>query len=404
MSLKSRNRARILLFVIGLIGLSLAGIFLKQQLFPDKAASIMTAVVSVNDIEEAVLATGILKPVKLVAVGAQVSGRMTSLKVSAGQTIGKGDLIAEIDSLTQQNALRTSRASLANIRAQRLEKQVLLRGNELTLSRQKTMVAQKAVSQAEFESAETGVNTIRAQIEALDAQITEAEVGVETAEANLSYTRITAPISGTVLLIVTQEGQTVNAVQSTPTIVILGQLNIMTVRAEISEADILKVKPGQEVYFTILGNPDHHYEATLESIEPAPESVKSDSSFSSSSSSTTNSSSAVYYNGIFSSPNMDGNLKTYMTAEVHIVINKVQGVLTIPSAALGKREGEGKYVVRVVDEGENITSRKIDVGVNNSILAEVVSGLKAGERVVTGEIRSETSTTTGPIGPPSMGL
>src|SRR5690606_29502592 len=149
---------------------------------------------------------------------------------------------------------------------------------------------------AEFESAEAEVKTTRAQIEALDASIIEAEVAVLTAEANLGYTQITAPIDGTVLAIVTQEGQTVNAAQSAPTIVIMGQLEVMTVKAEISEADIVKVKPGQPIYFTILSDPDRRYEATLASIEPAPESIRNDSSFSTSSSTTSASStsSAIY--------------------------------------------------------------------------------------------------------------
>src|SRR3546814_11126403 len=87
------------------------------------------------------------------------------------------------------------------------------------------------------------------------------------------------------LPILTQEGQTVNASQSAPTIIVLGQINIMTVRAEISEADIVHVRPGQAVTFTILGDPDHRYEATLGSIEPAPESITGDSSISTTSAS-----------------------------------------------------------------------------------------------------------------------
>src|SRR3546814_13405306 len=138
------------------------------------------------------------------------------------------------------------------------------------------MVAQNAVSQADYEAAEAAVATTRAQIEALEAQIVEAEVAVEIARVNLGYTRITAPIDGTVLAIVTQEGQTVNASQSAPTIIVLGQIDIMTVRAEISEADIVHVRPGQAVTFTILGDPDPRYEATRGRHEPAPESTPRD--------------------------------------------------------------------------------------------------------------------------------
>lgn len=354
-------------------------------------ANLITAPVTTGDIEETVLATGTLKPVKLVAVGAQVSGRITSVKVALGDKVKAGDLIAEIDSVTQQNALRTAEASLANVKAQRGEKQATLILNQATLARQKNMVAQKAVSQADYEAALADVNVTRAQIEALEAQIIEAQVSVETAKANLGYTKITAPIDGTVLSLVSQLGQTVNAVQSAPTIAILGQLDSMIVRTEISEADIVKVTPGQPVYFTVLGDPERRYEATLTSVEPAPESIRSDSSFSSSisvssssSSSSSASSSAIYYNGVFTIPNAEGRLRTYMTAQVHIVLGQAKGARLVPSAALGTRDEAGRYAVRVVGADGQITDRKVEIGLNNKITAEVKSGLEAGERVVLG--------------------
>ncbi|MDU0957131.1 MAG: efflux RND transporter periplasmic adaptor subunit [Bradyrhizobium sp.] len=223
----------------------------------------------------------------------------------------------------------------------------------------------------------------------LDAQIAEAEVAIETARVNLAYTRITAPIDGTVLSIVTQQGQTVNAVQSAPTIVVLGQVETMTVRVEISEADVVKVKPGQNVYFTILGDPDRRFHATLGSIEPAPESIKTDSSFSStstttssSSSSSSTTSSAIYYNGVFNVANPDGQLMTYMTAEVHILLGEARKVPTIPSSALGNVNPDGSYTVRLLNGASALEKRNVRIGLNNKIRAEVKSGLSEGERVV----------------------
>jgi len=377
------RRPRLLLLIIALIVLAGAGYTYRSSFMGAKAPSIMTAVVSTGTVEETVLATGTLKPSKLVAVGAQASGRVTALKVALGQQVAKGDLIAEIDSVSQENALRTARASLAKIRAQRVEKEASLLLAEQTLARQKSMLEKKAVSQADFETAEATVKTTRAQIDALDASIIEAEVAVSTAEANLGYTQITAPIDGTVLAVVTQEGQTVNAAQSAPTIVIMGQLDVMTIRAEISEADIVRVNAGQPVHFTILSDPDRRYDATLASIEPAPESIRSDSSFSSSSSGSS-SSSAIYYNGIFNVPNEDGRLRTYMTAQVHIVLGRAEDALTVPSAALGLRNADGSYSVRVV-EGDRIVPRKVVIGLNDKVIAEVLSGLAKGDKVVTGE-------------------
>ncbi|MDI4663192.1 efflux RND transporter periplasmic adaptor subunit [Xanthobacter autotrophicus] len=375
---------------------------------PAPGSGLMTAPVTRGDVAETVLASGTLKPSRLVAVGAQASGRITSVKVRLGQKVKAGDLVALIDSVTQENSLRTAEAALANVRAQKAEKEATLALNERTLARQRTMVAQKAVSQADFETAEAEVKVTAAQLAALEAQIVEAAIAVETARANLGYTRITAPVDGTVLALVAQEGQTVNATQSAPTIVILGALEVMTVRAEISEADIVKVAPGMPLWFTILGAPERRYEGRLDFIEPAPESIKSDSSFStttsssSSSSSTSSSSSAIYYIGVFNVPNPDGRLRTYMTAEVHIVLGEAKGVLTVPSTAL-ERDGSSDSV-RVMGADGTLARRRVEVGLNDKITAEIRSGLKDGERVVTGERVQGAATTSRMPGPPMGGL
>ncbi|WP_249122811.1 MULTISPECIES: efflux RND transporter periplasmic adaptor subunit [unclassified Bradyrhizobium] len=366
---------------------------LWRWLGPAPTANLLTAPVTLGDVEQSVLATGTLKPARLVAIGAQVSGRLVSLKVALGQQIKAGDLIGEIDSLPQENALRTSVASLDNARAQRQEKEATLALAEASLARQQATLAQKASSRADYDTAEANVKTTRAQIAQLDARIIEAEVAVETARINLGYTRIRAPTDGTVLAVVTQEGQTVNAVQSAPTIVVVGQVDTMTVRTEISEADVVRVKAGQPVYFTILGDPGHRYNATLQSIEPAPESVKTDSSFTSTSSAASaasSTSSAVYYNGVFAVPNPDGRLRTYMTAEVHIVLGEAKGVLTIPSSALGAPGSDGATTVKVLERSGVVTTRTVKVGLNNKITAEIREGLKAGEKVVTGTVPEPT--------------
>ncbi|ABD87425.1 efflux RND transporter periplasmic adaptor subunit [Rhodopseudomonas palustris] len=403
-------KARRVAIVVVLIVAAVAGWLIKNSLFPKPAENLVTAAVKVADIEETVLASGTLKPIKMVAVGAQVSGRVLSLKVKIGDKVKQGDLIAQIDPVTRQNDLRTSEAALQNMHAQRAEKEATLALAEASLARHQLTFAQKATSRADFDTADATVKQTRAQIAALDAQITEAQVSVENARVNLDYTRIIAPIDGTVLSVVTQEGQTVNAVQSAPTIVILGQVELMTIRAEISEVDVIKVRPGQEVYFNILGDPDHRYSARLDFIEPAPESIKNDSSFSSSSvttSSSTSSStstSAIYYNGIFTAPNSDGRLRTYMTAEVHVVVAQAHQVPTIPSAALAQRNPDGSYQVDVVEPGGAVASRAVRIGINNKLNAEVTAGLAAGDQVVIRKTAGDTQPSSPPRRPPPPGM
>lgn len=377
--------SRILAALVALALAAAGGYYAWQHFFAVQPPTLLTAKVARGDVEETVLASGILKPSRLVAVGAQVSGRITAVNVALGQTVKAGDLIAEIDSVTQENALRIAEAALASTQAQKREREATLALNEQSLERYRQMLARRAVSQAEYDGAVAAVAVTRAQIDALDAQIAQGEVGIRTAEVNLDYTRITAPIDGTVLSIVSQEGQTVNANQSTPTIVILGQLDTMTVQAEISEADVVKVREGQDLWFTILGEPQTRYEAVLQSIEPAPESVRSDSSIAATGTSSASSTAAIYYNGIFDVPNPDGRLRTYMTAQVNIVLGRARDVLTMPAAALGPRDGDGLNSVRVLEPGGQVARRKVRIGLNDKVTAEVLEGLSEGDAVVTGQ-------------------
>ncbi|MDE1157203.1 MAG: efflux RND transporter periplasmic adaptor subunit [Neorhizobium sp.] len=403
-----KTRYRLLAAAAIVIG---GGVYLYHAAFSAEPANqYLTAPVTRGNLQETVLATGTLKPSKLVAVGSQATGRITALKVKLGDTVKQGDLIAEIDSTTQDNALRTAQASLGNVQAQRTEKLADLENAELTLKRQEAIVAKQAGSQADLQAAQAEVKVVNAQIAALDAQIVEAQVAVETAKADVGYTRIRAPMDGTVLAVVNQEGRTVNATQSAPTIVILGDLKTMTVRAEISEADITKVKPGQTVHFNLIGDRSKSYDAKLAAIEPAPESITSDSSVSTSttttsSSSSSSSSSAIYYIGVFDVPNPDGFFRTYMSAEVNIVLGSVDNVLTVPATALEGLGADGHYTVRVVQPNGSANAAAVTVGLNNRISAEIRSGLSEGDRVVIGE-GSGTATTSkrGPGGPPPMGF
>lgn len=405
---RAKKKPRRRLWRWGLLALLLAaGAYgYSRYTAPVPGAGLMTAPVTRGNLEETVLASGTLKPSNLVAVGSQASGRILSIKVKLGDEVKKGDLIAQIDSVTQENSLRTAEAALANTRAQKAEKEATLVLNEQTLARQKTMVAQKAVSQADYEAADSAVKVTRAQLAALDAQIISAQVAVDTARANLGYTQITAPADGTVLALVAQQGQTLNAAQTAPTVAILGQLDVMTVRAEISEADIIKVAPGMPLWFTVVGAPDERHTAKLGFIEPAPESLKNDSSFSttsssSSSSSSSTTSSAIYYIGVFDVPNPQGRLRTYMTPEVHIILGRAENVLTVPSTAL-ERAGKG-WRVRVLKADGTVERRPVEVGLNDKVTAEIRSGLSEGERVVTGEAVAGAAGAGGPPRRPPMG-
>ncbi|MCW8113484.1 efflux RND transporter periplasmic adaptor subunit [Yersinia intermedia] len=377
--------------IIGLAVLLLiaGGVLLFRLISPADKPAYIAAAAETRTLEQTVLADGTIKAQKQVTVGAQVSGQIKALHVTLGQQVEKGQLVAEIDDLTQQNALKDAEEALKNVLAQRAAKVATQKNNQLTYQRQQQILAKGLGVRADFDSAKATLESTQAEITALDAQIAQAEIAVNTAKLNLGYTKISSPITGTVVAIPVEEGQTVNAVQSAPTIIKVAQLDTMTIEAQISEADVVKVKAGMPVYFTILGEPEQRFSATLRAIEPAPDSINDETTTTtSSSSSSSTSSTAIYYNGLFDVANPNGALRISMTAQVYIVLNKAENAVVIPATAL--ENVKGKYQVQVVSDNGSIRWREVAVGLNNNVDAQILSGLQAGEQVIV----SQGSTTT----------
>lgn len=360
----------------------------------------ITAEAQTRDLEQTVLADGTIEAYKQVSVGAQVSGQIKMLHVALGDNVRKGQLVAEIDDLTQQNALKDAEAALKNVQAQRASKQAALRNNQLAYERQQKIVTRGVGVQADYDSAQATLTATRADINALDAQIAQAQIAVNSAQLNLGYTKITSPIDGTIVAIPVEEGQTVNAVQSAPTIVKVAGLDTMTIKAQISEADVVKVKTGMPVYFTILGEPGKQYRATLRAVEPAPDSINTDTTTSSSSSTSSSASSntAIYYNGLFDVANPDGTLRISMTAQVYIVLDKAEHAVVIPATALN-----GDWV-QIEDKSGSLVRRQVKIGINNHVDAQIISGVQAGEKVIISQTNNSPQTSTRRMNLPPMGM
>lgn len=390
MSTAPRKRRRLLIITATLL---CAAIAVWLWLRPTPPPPLQLAPVARGNIEQVVEATGILKPSRLVSVGAQVSGRIETLHVKLGDKVKAGDPIADIDSRTQRNALLSAQAAQRTARANRDALATDLRQYELTLQRQRRLVESQLVARADFDAAKAKVDATREQITALDGEIVQRQTDVDIAQTNLEYTRITAPTDGTVLAVVARQGQTVNAVQSAPTIVMLGNQDVMTVYAEISEADVVHTTVGQEAFFTILGDAGRRYSSTLRDIAPAPESITNEDASSLASPALSGGSrTAMYYNGQFDVDNTDGRLRSYMTAQVRIVLGRAHNVMTIPSAALDARDGDGSYTVQVRGADGRAVARRITIGLDDQIQVEVRSGLKEGEQVVLAQASDEAAT------------
>jgi len=346
--------------------------------WPSKATEpVLTTPVTRQDVQQVVLASGVLQAIEQVDVGAQVSGQVTYLAVELGQSVKQGDLLAEIDPLLAQNNLKTAEADLASRRAQLRIKQAQLKQNELSWDRQQQMFKQEASSRADLENAEAQLAVTRAELQSAQAEVENALIKVDRTKTELSYNRIQAPMDGTVVSIVTRQGQTLAASQTVPTLLKLANLETMTVKAQISEADVTRVTSGMPVYFTLMGDSDTRYLGTLRTIELAPTSINEQTS-----NATATNNAAVYYYALFDVPNPDHTLRIAMTTQVTIVLGERKQVLTIPQTALGKKLGGDEYEVTLLKDEDQKEIRRIKTGMKDDIKVEVVSGLNEQDKVI----------------------
>ncbi|KRP58561.1 macrolide transporter subunit MacA [Pseudomonas trivialis] len=356
------------------------GLIIYALQAPADTPQYLTATAERGDIENAVLATGLLEGIKQVDVGAQVSGQLKSLKVKVGDKVKKGQWLAEIDPLILQNTLRKAQVDEENLQAQRRATAAQLKQAKSVYERYKGLQIDESVSRQDFEDAESTYQVQQANLLSLDAQIKSAHIQIDTAKVNLTYTRINAPIDGDVVGIVTQEGQTVIANQLAPVLLKLADLDTMTVKAQVSEADVIHISPGQQVYFTILGEADKRYYAKLRGTEPAPQNFLETQS-----AGTPKQNTAVFYNALFDVPNPDHRLRIAMTAQVRIVLDTAQGALMVPVAALGARNNDGSYALRVLDAKGKALARNVKTGINNNVKVQILDGLVEGDKVVIGD-------------------
>ncbi len=413
----------------------------------EQAGAPIIAEATRSDVENVVTAVGNLQPLTFVDVGAQVSGQLQTIHVVAGDEVEKGHLLAEIDATVQGARVESDRAQLQNLRAQLADRQAQLKLATAQAERQERLKADNATSIEAYDSAQAALQSAEAQVRATQAQIQQSESTLRGNEATLGYSRIFAPIAGTVSSITAKQGQTLNANQQAPTILQIADLRVMTVSTQVSEADVQRLRIGMPAYFTTLGNPERRWPGNLRQVLPTPQVVNN----------------VVMYTALFDVKNPDKELMTQMTAQVFFVLESAPDAIVIPVAAVrytdrparggrgnnvpapqavappasadapgrgeapmaaenggrrgngagsaggaGGRRGEGRgaggrgaagrgagprirpAVVTVVDEAGNQSERAITVGVTDRIRIQVVSGLEEGEQVVTGtETRNE---------------
>jgi macrolide-specific efflux system membrane fusion protein len=358
-----------LLAVTGIIGggwYSLAGSEQKPQ-----TGAFRPVPVTYGTIEEVITAQGTLEPKEYVDVGTQVSGQLRQIHVEIGDTVTQGQLLAEIDPRVYQAQVEANQARLQSLKAQLNEQKAQTTLAEQNLKRNQNLIAANAISQQVLQESEAEAAVAKARVGATQAQIKEVESNLAGNRTNLEFTKIHAPMAGTVTTRSAREGQTLNANQTAPIILQIADLDMMTVRAEVAEADVTRLREGMAAYFTTLGDSERRWEGTVRQILPSPE-VLND---------------VVLYHVLIDVQNDGRRLMTGMTTQVFFLFGKAEDVPLIPAEALGQRMPEaddetGKaYRVRVLTES-GPGERLIHTGLQTRTQAQVTAGLEKGERVL----------------------
>jgi len=337
----------------------------------DAAASYRTQAVIKGNLEKTVTALAQIRPKTFVDVGTQVSGQLRKVEVEIGDTVKKGQLIAQIDPTVYQTRVLAGRAKIENLKAQLSQARAQLVLDQAREERARTLYSTNATSKDSFELATANLKINEGKIGAFEAQIKEMEATLAGDEANLSYTKIHAPQDGVIVDQIAFEGQTLNANQTAPIIARIADLDVMTVWAQVAEADVPRVAPGMPVYFTTLGMPEKRYTATVRQVLPTPQTVND----------------VILYNVLIDIPNKERELMTNMTAQVFFVLGSVNDVLLAPTAALRPHPREKDvYFARVIENGQ-VKNKRIVIGLQDRNLTEVKSGLKEGEQVVIGQVQ-----------------
>ncbi len=375
--------------LIILLILGVGGYFVYDKFFniKDEKVEFITKKAKKGSFSKKVDATGEIFATELIDVGAQVSGQIKKLYVKLGDQVKKGDMIASIDSSTQQNSIDNKEAQLAIYKAQLESAKVALNIAKTQFDRENALFSKNATSKQEFESAKNTFSSNSAKIKELEAQIKQTNIELSTAKINLGYTKITAPRDGTVVSVQVEEGQTVNANQTTPTIVNIADLSHVKMKMQIAEGDITKIKVGTPVEYSILSEPTKKFQTTVSSIDPglttlSDGSYGSSSSSKSSYSSSSSSSSAVYYYAQSIVDNKDGILRIGMTTQNELLIANVEDAIIVPS--IGIKKDENGTFVYVLKDGKPVKTA-VKTGIKDNLDTQIISGINEGDEIITSQ-------------------
>ena len=346
----------------------------------EETPNFITTKLQSGDIKSVVIANGEVYAQDLVDVGAQVSGQIKKLYVKVGDNVKKGDMIAQIDSEKQENEISKEKAQLVIYEANLKAAEIKAQNAKIQFLREQKLYKKDATSKEKLENAKNEAALSAANVKQIQAQIEQTKLALDTAETNLGYTKISAPLDGTIVSVPVEEGRTVNANQTTPTIVKIADLSKMEIRLQISEGDISLVKVGQNVEYTILSALDDIKKAEISSIDPALTSLSDGSYDKTNLNGSSSSNEAVYFYAKVLVDDNDGFLKIGMTTQNTIIVNEAKNVNFITSSAIQKDKNNERFVWILKDKTP--TKAKIKIGISDNLNTQILSGINKNDEII----------------------
>ena len=364
-------KKRYFIAVIAIIGLS--GIGIAHNLIKNRITYETTPLERCT-ITQVVEASGTINPVNTVSVGSVVSGLIESIYVDYNSQVKKGQLLAQIDPRNFQASVEQNTAQVQNAEANMAKIQAITEMSRKTYVRYKNLYKKNFIAKSELDQAESDYLSNKAQIASAAAQISQARANLATAKTNLGYTKIIAPVDGTIIARKIDIGQSVAASFQAPELFTIAQdLTKMQIEVSVSEADIGKVAVGQEVTYTLDGYQDSIFKGKVTQVRISPTTV----------------SNVVTYTVIVEVDNEDLKLIPGMTANVSIITHKSENVLCAPSIAL--KYNPNTDGTRYKTQGIWILSDKkqkrvnIETGASDDTNIEIKSKeLHEGDKIITG--------------------
>lgn len=335
-----------------------------------KDADKNTVTVTLGDIEENVTAQGKLEPKEFVDVGAQVTGQLQKIYVQIGDNVSAGQLLAQIDPRIYAARVQADEANIKNLQAQLVGQQAQIVFSQQQYERNRQLLKTNGISQQDYQNAEFNLKKAVATADSIQAQIEQLQSALSGDKTNLGYTKIFASMDSTVVDQKAREGQTLNANQQTPTILQLAKLDTMTVRAQVAEADVMRLRPNLPVYFSTLGSGERRWQGKVRQILPTPEVINN----------------VVLYNVLVDVDNHDRQLMTGMSTQMFFVLGKAEQVALIPVSALGAHvrnednaNGSAYRVKEVTEQG--VQDKIVHVGLRTRRFAEIRDGVAVGAQL-----------------------